>query len=144
MRGDIVSTATDIANDMAAIRQKFQSTNAFDGTLRQMMTQILAANENEGLYERWSTEVEPQVRNLGESLAAAETKLAEKDATISAKNGEIAIKDGEIARLTALLEQPPALVAVPDEYPDGPISGTSPVDDITGYKRPPLRDINSA
>jgi len=47
------------------------------------------------------------------------------------------------AELKAAREKPPQapVVAVPDAYPDAAISGR---DDITGHKRPPLRDINSA
>lgn len=134
-----MSIATDIANDLAVIRQKFQNSTAFDPITRQIMTRIVETNENEGLFEKWSTEVEPKVREMGEALEAAEKTIKEQSTTI-------AEKDAEIARLTALVEQPPTtLELVPEhvasEYPDAAISGR---DDITGHKRPPLRDINSA
>lgn len=72
-----MSLAEDVAHDLSAIRKKFQNTNALDATLRQLVSQLIQQNENEAVFERWSSDVEPKLLKLASDIREHEQTIAD-------------------------------------------------------------------
>lgn len=103
-----------IANDTRVLSQRLKGSNVMDATLQQLVSQLIACNTVESEVEGWLDNVGPLLERMAQS-----------------HQDELAAERAKVARLEAAN----AALKAGEQ--------SSPVDDITGYKRPPLKAVDN-